>query len=495
MKTTLGLRHAQGLALTPQLQQSIRLLQLSTAELEQEIEAKLLENPALERDDGEVESVALVPDDRAALDAFDGGEAAPGEESFSEDGPIEGASAEPLEWGTELALDVSSDAADWGADAGASAKREQRSEDWGDAASDSLQDHLLAQCAGLRLSPVERAALHHLVGLLDDRGFLEDSVEEVAVSLGPADNQREGLTQAFGVARALLRSLDPPGVGASDTQDAMRLQVDRLLAQGQIDVGLAHAMLALLASPLEWLARRDWAKLQARTGLDIDAMSRALERVRQLDAHPARQFGAHTDFYVRPDVFARRRGREFVVELNPDVLPKLRLYDFPRVHTVGRGAALASHAQDARWFIKNVQQRFETILQVSQSIARHQHNFLLRGAGAMRPLILRQVADELGLHESTVSRVTNAKYIHTDFGTFELKYFFSSSLDTSAGATVSSTAVKTLIRSFIESEISDKRLSDGELADLLLEHGVKCARRTVAKYRESLHIPVAAFRN
>jgi RNA polymerase sigma-54 factor len=296
--------------------------------------------------------------------------------------------------------------------------------------------------------------------------------------------------------------MEPAGVGARDLAECLRLQIEELRNSPE-----ARAALAICGQPMELVAKRDVKRLCALTGVDEDTVRAALALIARLEPKPGRRFVDVERNVVVPDVIVVRAGRGFKVTLNPDVMPRLRVHDIyanaMRGNRGGRDggasgeaghAAMQQRLQEARWFIKNIQQRFDTILRVSSAIVERQRNFFMHGELAMRPLVLREIADELGLHESTISRVTTAKYMSTPFGTYELKYFFGSSLGTETGGNASSTAVRALLKQFIASEEPKKPLSDNQLSDLLKEQGIECARRTVAKYREALRIAPANLR-
>jgi len=502
MKPSLQVRLSQHLALTPQLQQSIRLLQLSTLELQQEVEQMLDQNPFLEADDeapGEApveraasaepppEPVAEASPDRDDT-TFDGGDDAPGIDNTAFD------TMERRDWenGTEgddfdgvRELPSSS--------AGAAADDDQEAQDR-TAAAPSLQDHLRGQLALMRLSPEERAALWTLIESLDADGYLADSLEEIADRLGASDptlvaesGDGDGLLERLQCALNWLQSLDPAGVGARNLAECLTLQL-RAMPQTP-----AHALAAeICRQHLDLLARREFKKLTTVTGGDEAQLREARELIVRCDPKPGRAFGINDASVVVPDVIAQRSGRAWKVQLNPDVMPKLRINDLYaqaiRGQRNGTAAGLNARLQEARWFVKNIQQRFDTIVRVSQAIVGRQRGFFTHGAIAMKPLVLREIADELGLHESTISRVTTAKYMATPFGTFELKYFFGSSLSTDAGGNASSTAVRALLRQLVAAEDPKAPLSDGQLAQMLSEQGIQVARRTVAKYREALKI-------
>jgi RNA polymerase sigma-54 factor len=330
----------------------------------------------------------------------------------------------------------------------------------------------------------------------------------------------EDLVHHFTVARGLLQSLDPVGVGASDLCECLRLQLRELLTtpvEGAFapDPATVHVALSICQQPIDFLARRDVKRLVQRCSESESAIKLALGLITRLEPRPGRRFTNVERNFIVPDVIVTRvvtpvlnassntgsGGRSglapigpprFTVRLNADVMPKLRVHDIYanvlKQHRGGDHAGLAQRLQEARWFIKNIQQRFDTILRVSNAIVERQKSYFVHGPLAMRPLVLREIADELGLHESTISRVTTAKYMATPHGTVELKYFFGSGLGTDAGGNASSTAVRALIQQFVSAENPKKPLSDNQIADMLKEQGIDCARRTVAKYRDALRI-------
>ncbi len=285
--------------------------------------------------------------------------------------------------------------------------------------------------------------------------------------------------------------MEPLGVGARDLTECLTLQL-RALNRSE-----AQAIAILIVKQhLDALAKRDYKKLSAATGADETLLREAQALIVRCEPKPGRPFARTDQQIVVPDVIVRKAGRGFKVTLNADVMPKLRINDvYAQALRGQRGAGeLSVRLQEARWFVKNIKQRFDTILRVSTAIVERQRNFFSHGAIAMRPLVLREIADELGLHESTISRVTTAKYMATPFGTFELKYFFGSSLATEAGGNASSTAVRALIRQLVTAESQDNPWSDNQLASMLAEQGITVARRTVAKYREALRIAPANLR-
>lgn len=540
MKQGLSLRVSQHLALTPQLQQSIRLLQLSTLEMAQEVEQMLDENPFLERseDMAERETFGLDQTDvpvsageqiaEASLPDAPGPLLSPSEvttstssEAGEGDGlesKLDGATPVEESWEGDGTVEMAPDDSEWGGDAPARNNGSGDSDDTASAADlarapVSLQDFLHDQARCLRLSDEDRAALYFLIESLNEDGYLEEGLAELAdawlhlsgmpqLAGDPNDalEAREAIEQRLTVALQLLQHMEPSGVGARDLGECLRLQILELRNTAE-----ARAALAICNQPLELMAKRDVKRLCNLCGIDDETVRAALGLIARLEPKPGRRFIDVERNVVVPDVIVTRAGRGFKVILNPDVMPRLRVHDvYANAMRQNRGgrdnggeaghAAMQQRLQEARWFIKNIQQRFDTILRVSSAIVERQRNFFMHGELAMRPLVLREIADELGLHESTISRVTTAKYMATPFGTYELKYFFGSSLGTETGGNASSTAVRALLKQFIAAEEPAKPLSDNQLSDLLREQGIECARRTVAKYREALRIAPANLR-
>ncbi|KQT12161.1 RNA polymerase factor sigma-54 [Ramlibacter sp. Leaf400] len=515
MKQGLSLRVSQHLALTPQLQQSIRLLQLSTLELSQEVEQMLGDNPFLEvtQDEAPREEFGLAQADAPPPES-EREEAAAEFGSFESERPVAGtqeseSASEPVEspsdWDGDGTTEMVPDDGEWGGEAQAR-RNNLGGDDEVDAADlahvhESLQAHLHRQALSLRLAPVDQAALRFLIESLNDDGYLEDSIEALAHGLAPGDaEQQEELVHRFTVALRLLHHLDPPGVGARTLAECLTLQLQ--VRKGDGDDAVREAALAICRQPMDLLARRDIKRLAQLCGQTDAHIRAAIGLITRLEPKPGRRFVDVERNIVVPDVLVSKVGRgnqfRFRVQLNPDVMPRLRVHDVYagalKAHKGEGHQALQQRLQEARWFIKNIQQRFDTILRVSNAIVERQKNFFVHGELAMRPLVLREIADELGLHESTISRVTTAKYMSTPFGTFELKYFFGSALGTETGGNASSTAVRALIRQFVASEDLKKPLSDSQISEMLKEQGIECARRTVAKYREALRIAPANLR-
>ena len=564
MKQGLSLRVSQHLALTPQLQQSIRLLQLSTLELTQEIDQMLDENPFLEKDheaaeredfglaqeDTPVQTDTMAnellstaqeesaqaekdqverdrvdmeaPLDAAPLDAdpLSGGleslqdayqeprpEASSSTENSSESQAenLDNTSLEGVaeSWEGDGSVEFSADDSEWGGDA--PPRNGALDNDVSDAtelarSNLSLTDFLHRQALSLRLDEVDRAALRFLIESLNDDGYLEDSLTSLAEGLaGEEVEQVEELEHRFQMALHLLHSLEPTGVGARDLSECLLLQLKAMECDSEELEELRAVAVGMCKQPLEMLARRDVKRLVVALSTSEVLVKKAIALIARLEPKPGRRFVDVERQVVVPDVLVTRVGVDrdglpkYRVQLNSDVMPRLRVHDIyaGALKSSGKGeghVGLQQRLQEARWFIKNIQQRFDTILRVSHAIAQRQRNFFTHGELAMKPMVLREIADELGLHESTISRVTTAKYMSTPNGTFELKYFFGSGLGTDSGNNASSTAVRALIKQFVASENPKKPLSDNQLSEMLKDQGIDCARRTVAKYREALRI-------
>ena len=469
MKQTLQLKLSQHLALTPQLQQSIRLLQLSTLELNQEIENFLQENPLLEREDEPAPETPLYSASGDALQA-------PTE-------PLDGAMPEP-NFG-----DASP--ADWEG-GGTAAARDERNDDeptYADiqAAFTSLRDHLGTQLAMMPLSERDRSLVRLLIEALDDDGYLAQSLEEL-VDMLPLELEVD--LDELQIALKHLQNFDPPGIGARSASECLALQL-----ANQAESKTRDLALKIVRNHLDQLAARDYVRLRKAVACSEDELREAQALIRSLNPRPGAQYSPAETRYVIPDVVVRKVRGQWTASLNAEAMPRLRINRlYANILQGQRGSGLASQLQEAKWLIKNVQQRFETIQRVSQAIVDRQRQFFEHGEVAMRPLTLREIADQLGLHESTISRVTTQKYMASPRGVYELKYFFGSHVATEAGGAASSTAIRALIKQLVGAEDGKKPLSDAQLADILGQQGIVVARRTVAKYREALNIPPVNLR-
>jgi RNA polymerase sigma-54 factor len=457
MKPSLQFRLSQHLTLTPQLQQSIRLLQLSTVELNQEIERILMENPALEREEAEGEHEVAHEAPRSA--------------------PAESAPAP-----SDTA------AADWPSEVAANWRGPEGDDEDGDRThatpdTPSLRDHLRAQLSLTNLGMRDRAFVEVLIDALDEDGYLTQPLEEIAALL-PAE--AEASAEDLKIALCHLQHFEPAGVGARTPSECLALQIRNLPEEPAKSLALE-----IVEKHLELLAARDYTRLKSLTGAADDALRAAQRLIQALNPRPGSAFAKIEARYVIPDVIVKKVRNVWRASLNPDAMPRLRVNRlYAELAAAARsGAGISSQLQEARWLIKNVQQRFDTILRVSQAIVDRQRHFLEHGEVAMRPLVLREIASTLSLHESTISRVTTQKYMATPRGTFELKYFFGSHVATEAGGAASSTAIRALIKQLVAAEDTRAPLSDARIAQVLGEQGIVVARRTIAKYRESLQIP------
>ncbi len=493
MKQTLQLKTSQHLALTPQLQQSIRLLQLSTLELHQEIEQVLGENPLLERlDDPLDRSVRLLADGAInnGASSSNAGEAPAPSNGGEEGGANGGGEGEAQHEGGDEAHGAEHDM-EWGEPGrGGSGGEEEDGRPQLEASPISLREHLMEQVRMTCVSPRDCALVEVVVDALDDNGYLEESLDELHARM-PAELEIE--FDELRTALALVQSMDPPGVGARSAAECLALQIRRMPGVPLVTRRMA---LTIVERYLTWFAQREFNKLKKALDCDDEDLREAQAVIRQCNPHPGAEFASDVSDFVVPDVIVRRAKDGWSVQLNPEVMPRLRVNSvYASLLKQGKSESqLNAQLQEAKWLIKNMRQRFDTILRVAQAIVDRQRNFFSHGAVAMRPLVLREIADTLGLHESTISRVTTQKYMLTPHGMFELKYFFGSHVATEAGGEASSTAIRALIVQLTGAEDPKNPLSDSKIAEMLGEQGMVIARRTVAKYREALKIPPVSLR-
>lgn len=470
MKPSLQLKLTQHLTLTPQLQQSIRLLQLSTLELNQEVERFLQENPLLERDDESEDAGSPPPQTYEATTSAPATESGEGGEAREEAAPA--ADGEDNSWYEE------------GGGQGS------RDEDEGESAQvpadePTLRDHLNWQLNLLQLPDRDRQIVALLVDALDEDGYLSQSLEELAELLPP---ELEIEPEELKIGLRHLQHFDPPGVGARDLRECLLLQLKAL------PPGTPYVREATVVAEgyLDALASRDFQKLRKVLRCDESCLREVHRLITSLNPRPGAKYSRDVARYIVSDVIVRKVKGVWIASLNPEAIPKLRVNRmYAEILSRNRDASfqqLAGQLQEAKWLIKNVQQRFETIQRVSQAIVDRQRRFFEHGEVAMRPLVLREIAEALGLHESTVSRVTTQKFMATPRGIFELKYFFGSHVATETGGACSATAIRALIKQLVSAEDSKSPLSDSQLSEILGQQGIVVARRTVAKYRESLQI-------
>jgi RNA polymerase sigma-54 factor len=485
MKQTLQLKLSQHLTLTPQLQQSIRLLQLSTVELNAEVERMLQENPLLEKAEGDEETPPVARVGAATPEPSHGDREesrAPAErEASGSDSEAEGVDRADFE-------DYSSGDGDWGSSSAAD-------DDDGffpqQVAASSLRDHLLRQLAELNLPLRDRQIVAALIDALDDDGYLHTSLEEIA-ELFPAELELD--PDELCIALRYVQSFEPAGIGARDAGECLALQLKALSAS----TPFRAEALRVVAEHLPLLAARDFTKLKRLLHVDDVGVRAVRTLITSLNPRPGASFAKSEANYVIPDVVVRKFRGKWTASLNEAAMPKLRLNRiYADILTRNRDTSnqqLAAQLQEAKWLIRNVQQRFETILRVAQAIVERQRRFFEHGEVAMRPMVLREIADMLDLHESTISRVTTQKFMLTPRGTYELKYFFGSHVATDTGGAASATAIRALIKQLIGAENPKAPLTDSRIADLLGDQGILVARRTIAKYREALSIPPVNLR-
>ncbi|MFC0253780.1 RNA polymerase factor sigma-54 [Massilia consociata] len=489
MKQSLQLRTSQHLALTPQLQQSIRLLQLSTLELHQEIEQILGDNPLLERLDDPLDRSVRLLADGAINQAPANGEAPAAQPAQEQGASADGAQGEGD--GHDHDGERGDGDMDWGGEGGGA--RSGDDEDGRpqlEACGLTLREHLMEQVRTTSCAMRDRALVELVIDALDDNGYLEEPLDEIHARL-PAELEIE--MDELRCALALVQSLDPVGVGARSAAECLALQIRRMPGVPLVTRRLA---LKIVEGYLTWFAQREYTKLKKALDCDDEDLREVQAVVRRCNPHPGAAFASGVSDYVVPDVIVRRAKNGWAVSLNPEVMPRLRVNTlYANLLKQGKSESqMGAQLQEAKWLIKNMRQRFDTILRVAEAIVERQRNFFSHGAVAMRPLVLREIADTLGLHESTISRVTTQKYMLTPHGMFELKYFFGSHVATEAGGEASSTAIRALIAQLTGAEDPRNPLSDSKIAEMLGEQGMVIARRTVAKYREALKIPPVSLR-
>lgn len=471
MKHSLQLKLSQHLTLTPQLQQSIRLLQLSTLELNQEIETFLQENPLLERDDEE-EAPAPPPTLTPATTSTTSPESAP---ASGESEPADERAASETDWSLDEGYGSFS-GQDGDDDSGAPQASAEPAK---------LRDHLLDQINLMQMPERDKRIVAFLIDNLDDDGYMTQDLVELAALL-PVELEIDSEQLTIGL--KYLQSLDPPGVGARNLSECLALQLEALPE----DTQYREEASLVVTQHLDVFAARDYFRLKKLLRCDDDVLRTIQALIIGLNPRPAANFSGSETRYIIPDVVVRKTKGMWVTALNPDAMPKLRINRmYADILHRNRDASfqqLAGQLQEAKWLIKNVQQRFDTILRVSQAIVDRQRHFFEHGEVAMRPLVLREIAETLGLHESTVSRVTTQKFMLTPRGIFELKYFFGSHVSTETGGACSATAIRALIRQMVGEEDTRKPLSDSQISEVFGKQGIMVARRTIAKYRESLQI-------
>ncbi|MGN5166598.1 RNA polymerase factor sigma-54 [Aeromonas hydrophila] len=469
MKPTLQLRLGQSLTMTPQLQQAIRLLQLSTLELQQEIQQALDNNPLLEQEENDVQETSPEePVDASQLDSSD----AMSQDNMPDELPVDTTWEEVYSAGTAQSAGPIHDGED-------SIYQGETTE--------NLQDYLLWQMRLTPFSDVDAAIALAIIDAIDESGYLTVSLQDIQTAVSSEDVEVE-LDEVEAVLKR-VQHFDPVGIAARSVQECLLIQ----LGQYSPDLPWLNEAKEVILEHMDLLGNRDYRTLARKTRLKESDLKEVLDLIQQLEPRPGNGVIQSESQYVIPDVSVVKKGNKWVVELNPDSAPRIRVNETyaamaRQARTSQDTQFIRSHLQEAKWFIKSLESN-DTLLKVASCIVEQQQGFFEYGEEAMKPMVLNDIAEAVEMHESTISRVTTQKYMHTPRGIFELKFFFSSHVNTEGGGECSSTAIRALIKKLVTAENPAKPLSDSKIADLLAEQGIMVARRTIAKYRESLLIP------
>lgn len=501
MKPSLQLRMSQSLTMTPQLQQAIRLLQLSTLELQQEIQEALDSNPLLEQEDphtspsNDAESTATNTENHeSATDSTD---------TAMDDSQLDmGDALKNESMPDELPLD-----SDWDDvytpqvqnhnSSSSSAGIDGLDQMYQGETSEGLHEYLMWQMELTPFTDTDRAIAISIIDGIDDHGYLTQTCEELLTSV----NMRSELDSSNNIDNSIeldeveavlkrIQHFDPIGVAARSLQECLLIQLQHLPE----DTPWLAECKQIILSHMDLLGNRDYRQLSRKTKLKELQLKEIMQLIQSLEPRPGNTIDQTEGLYVIPDVLVRKKNNQWQVELNPDIVPKLKVNsEYSNLSNTTRnssdGQFIRTHVQEAKWFIKSLESRNETLLKVTKSIVQRQIDFFEYGDEAMKPMVLNDIAEEVEMHESTISRVTTQKFMHTPRGIFELKFFFSSHVSTDNGGECSSTAIRALIKKLVAAENAAKPLSDSKIADLLADQGIKVARRTIAKYREALQIP------
>ncbi|MGO2477060.1 MAG: RNA polymerase factor sigma-54 [Pseudoalteromonas sp.] len=488
MRQSLQLRMGQQLTMTPQLQQAIRLLQLSTLDLQQEIQEALDSNPLLEVEEQNFSDENAGKNEQKQ-DTDDVTVSASPDETSSE---YEQESSEALTKETvsdEMAMDVTWDEYMSAAPNTSSGPMPEDESIYQGASTETLHEYLMWQLQLTPFSPTDEAIALAIVEGIDESGILTVSCEDLLESLNQGGEEEIELDEIQAVLKR-IQLFDPIGIGARSLPECLCIQLN------QFDPATPwiSETKKVLTDHIDLLASRDYRTLMKKTKLKEDELKEVMTLIHSLNPKPADTIVREESEYVIPDVSVKKIKGRWIVELNPDSMPKIRVNSqyaamSRSVKSSSDSQFIRSHLQEAKWFIKSLESRNDTLLKVTNCIVQQQQGFFEHGPEAMRPMVLNDVAEMVEMHESTISRVTTQKYMHTPRGIFELKYFFSSHVSTENGGECSSTAIRALIKKLVSAENSAKPLSDSKIADILAEQGIKVARRTIAKYRESLAIP------
>jgi RNA polymerase sigma-54 factor len=481
LEQKLSLKLSQKLVMTPSLQQAIKLLQMTRMELETLLTQELVENPVLEESAEAPEEETPQEEEAAAPEAPTNGEELNHEQSMEN-------------------IDLDAYFGDYWEGSGASSMMEEREEppiENSLTREADLYDHLLWQLHMAEVAPRQREIAELIIGNLNPDGFLMATPEEIRAMGDRPGEEREYTMEEVEDALRLVRSFDPPGIACVDLRESLLLQMDVLEVSAE---ALARRM---ISEAWDLFLRRQFPAVAKKLGVELAELEEELELIRTLETHPGRRFSTDRPHYIEPDVFVRRVGDDYIIQLNDDGLPRLRVSRaYRRMLQTMRSEGRQNEAQQfikdkirsAVWLIKSLDQRQRTIYKVAASIVRQQREFLDRGIEHLRPMVLRDVAEDIGMHESTVSRVVSNKYIHTQRGLFPMKFFFHSGIDREYGDNISSLTVKRKIEQLIQAEDPKRPLSDSELMRILNREGIQIARRTVAKYRDELSIPSSTDR-
>jgi len=478
MKQSLHLKLGQHMTMTPQLQQAIRLLQMSTLDLQQEIVQALESNMMLEltEDENTLQTQEPIPEKK--IDTTDTVTSEGSQTDIPDELPLDSSWEDTFDATPEWSGNENPDEQDF---------ETQRSK------SSTLLDHLLWQLDLTKFSERDHAIALAIIDSINEDGYLTSPIDDIFEGL---QNQLDEVD--LDEVKAVLHRIqhfDPPGVAAADLSESLRLQLEQL----PDDTPYRDEALRIVTQHLDLLASQERNKLMRKLGLTELQLSAAVALVRSLQPKPGAKIEESQSSYVIPDVYVIKKNGRWQVNLNPDIAPKLRINPYysamiKRADDSKDNVCMKDHLQEARWFIKSLNSRNETLLRVARSIVEKQTGFLEYGSIAMKPMVLKEIAEELELHESTISRVTTQKYMHTPRGIFEFKYFFSSHVSTDGGGECSSTAIRAFIKELISNENPAKPLSDSKIAELLQEKGIQVARRTIAKYREAMLIPSSSER-
>ncbi len=485
MKPSLQLKIGQQLAMTPQLQQAIRLLQLSTLDLQQEIQEALISNPLLDIE--ETGDTFSEPDNLSAQNK----DSSQDKERSEESPPVEDSSQliEKSEISSELEIDTTWDDV-YSANTGSTGLAlDDDLPIYQGETTESLQDYLLWQLDLTPFSDIDRSIAHALIDAIDEYGYLTVPLSDILENF----NEQEIELDEVEAVRKRIQQFDPLGVASINLQDCLLLQ----LATFPSNTPWLEEAKLLLTNYIDLLGNRDFKLIVKESKLKEDALRHALQLIQQLDPRPGNRISQDHAEYVVPDVSVYKERGKWQVSINPDSVPKLKINQQYASLARGNNADsnyIRTNLQEAKWLIKSLESRNETLLKVAKCIVEHQRDFFEYGEEAMKPMVLNDVAQIVEMHESTISRVTTQKYMHTPRGIFELKYFFSSHVSTDNGGECSSTAIRALIKKLVAAENPAKPLSDSKIAALLAEQGIQVARRTIAKYRESLAIAPSSQR-